>query len=170
MIISGVDLQLTAAKQRQFDRQAQIAREWFATHKPPDAPVLPIGYDERERLKKGMGSLAHMVAWYARSLAGRHYNFLEHPSFDEYACGVMASVEYAPYFIRNDEEMRRRFPPRPLKGLGPGLWWEPPKVQRPRPKVSHPRRKARRVKSATLSKAQPRHFTRVNARRMRHRQ
>ena len=39
-------------------------------------------------------------------------NFEEHPSFDDYATGVMASEKHAPGFIRDNEEMRRRFPPR----------------------------------------------------------
>jgi hypothetical protein len=37
----------------------------------------------------------------------------------------MAS-DYAPDFIKNDEELRKRFPPRALNGLGPALVWEPP--------------------------------------------
>jgi hypothetical protein len=168
MLISGVDWQPTPAKLRRFERQARIAREWFETHKPPDAPTLPIGYDERERLK-GTGLLPHMIAWYARSLTARDYNFLDHPSFDDYACGVMASEAHAPDFIRNDEEMRRRFPPRLLNGLGPRLCWNPPKLQRVRPKVWQRRTKARQVKRATSRNAPARHFTRVSARRMRQR-
>jgi hypothetical protein len=140
MLISWVDCQTTPAKQRQFERQAFAAREWFQQHGPPDAPVLPIGYAERERLK--MGGLPHIVAWYARSLAGRKYNFDEHPSFEEFASGVMASKQ-APYFLTDDEEMCRRFPPRPLKGLDCGLWWNPPKPQRARPKTRRLRSKAR---------------------------
>jgi hypothetical protein len=127
MLISWVDCQETPAKQRQFQRQALAAREWFKQHGPPDAPVFPIGYAEREQLK--MGGLPHMVALYARSLAGRGYIYDEHPSFDDYASGVMASEEHAPDFIRNNEEMRRRFPPRSLKWLGPGLYWQPPSAQ-----------------------------------------
>ena len=95
MIISAVDCQETPAKQRQFERQALAAREWFKQHGPPDAPVFPIGYAEREELK--IGGLPHIVAWYARSLAARKYNFEEHPSFDEYASGVMASEKHAPW-------------------------------------------------------------------------
>ena len=41
MIISAVDCQETPAKQRQFERQALAAREWFKQHGPPDAPVFP---------------------------------------------------------------------------------------------------------------------------------
>jgi hypothetical protein len=132
MIISWVDCQETPAKQRQFERQALAAREWFKQHGPPDAPVFPVGYAERERLK--IGGLPHIVACYARSLAGRGYNYDEHPSFDDYAAGVMASEEHAPDFIRNNEEMRRRFPPRPLTGLGSGLYWRPSGAQPERKK------------------------------------
>jgi hypothetical protein len=128
MIISWVDMQETPAKQRQFECQALAAREWFKQHGPPDAPVFPIGYAERERLKTG--GLPLMVALYARSLAGQSYNFDEHPSFDDYAAGVMASEEHAPDVIRTDEEMRRRFPPRPLAWLESGLYWCPPQPER----------------------------------------
>jgi hypothetical protein len=108
--------------QKRMARLALLAREWFAPHGPPDAPPLPVSHDEREDLKSG--GLPHMVAWYARSLEGRDYDLDEHPSFDDYACGVMAS-DFAPDFIKT-EELQRRFPPRPLTGLGPGLYWEPP--------------------------------------------
>ena len=58
------------------------------------------------------------MAWYARSLWALDYNVQQHASFDDYARGVMASEEYAPDFIRKNEELQRRFPPRFLKGLG----------------------------------------------------
>jgi len=106
-------------------RQALAARKWFELNSPPDAPPLPLGYDEREALK--VGGLKHIVAWYACSLACRDYAVEKHPSFDDYACGLMAS-EYTPGFVKNDEELQRRFPPRPLAGIGPGLVWEPPAI------------------------------------------
>jgi len=34
--------------------------------------------------------------------------------------------QHAPDFIKEDEELQRRFSPCPLTGLGPGLVWEPP--------------------------------------------
>ena len=87
---------------------------------------LPLSYAEREHLKiGGYGPAKRILAWYARSLEGRDYNLEEHPSFHDYACGVMAS-ELAPDFIRNDVELQRRFPPRPLDGLRNGLCWRPP--------------------------------------------
>ena len=120
MIISGVDL---AHSPR--GRRARFARKWFALNSPPDAPPLPLGYDEREDLK--VGGLKHLVAWFACSLACRDYAVEKHPSFDDYARGLMAS-EYTPGFVKSDGELQRRFPPRPLAGLGPALVWEPPAI------------------------------------------
>ncbi len=113
--------------------RALAAREWFTIHSPADAPPLPLSHNEREDLK--IGGLPHIVAWYARSLDCRNYDLQDHPSFDDYACGVMAS-DRAPDFIKNDETLQKRFPPRPLKGLGPGLVWEAPAPYR-KPRVSY---------------------------------
>jgi hypothetical protein len=118
MIISVVDQSCSPR-----GRRARFARKWFADNGPPDIQPLPLGYDERESLKGG--GVPHILAWYARSLACRKYDVLEHPLFDDYARGVMAS-EYAPDFITKNEELRQRFPPLLLKGLGPGLCWKPP--------------------------------------------
>ena len=118
MIISGVDLGHSPR-----GRRARFARKWLAINGPPDVPPLPLGYDEREALK--VGGLKHVTAWYASSLACLDYTVWDHPSFEGYARGVMAS-EYAPDFIKKDEELQRRFPPRTLTGLGPALVWEPP--------------------------------------------
>ena len=118
-IISAVDFSQSPRGPR-----AKCAREWFAKNGPPDLQPLPLGYAERERLKAG--GAAHIVAWYARSLANLKYHFGEHPSFDTYARGVMAS-EFAPEFIKNNPDLLKRFPPRHLDGLGPGLEWYRPK-------------------------------------------
>ena len=47
--------------------KARLAREAFALNGPPDAPLLPIGHDEREDTKR-QGPLAKIVGLYARSL------------------------------------------------------------------------------------------------------
>jgi hypothetical protein len=109
--------------QKKAARKALHARRAFARIRPPDVPDLPLSHSEREELK--VGGAPHIFAWYARSWEARDYDLEEHPSFQDYACGVMRS-EFAPDFIKDDEELRRRFPPRPLKGLGPGLYWLPP--------------------------------------------
>jgi hypothetical protein len=71
--------------------------------------------------------LSVIVALYARSLESRKYNVLEHPSFEDYACGVMASEYNGREQMKENPQMRDRFPPRALAGLGPGVNWEPPK-------------------------------------------
>ena len=115
--------------QKKRARLALEARDWFADHGPPDAPPLPLTYGDREDLK--VGGLPHIVAWFARSLEARAYDYHEHPSFDDYARGVLASP-YAPEFITRDQQLQGRFPPRHLPGLGPGLYWDPPKPARKR--------------------------------------
>jgi hypothetical protein len=120
MIISVVDLQHNPR-----GRRARMAREHFAANGPPDAQPLPLGYAERERMK--IGGLSTIVALYARSLACQGYNLEEHPSFQDYACGIMASEFIGGYDrMQKNEGLRNRFPPRLLPGLGPALVWEPP--------------------------------------------
>jgi hypothetical protein len=106
--------------QKQLACQALLAREWFAGHKPDDAPELPLTYGDREDLKTG--GLSHLVAWFARSIASRDYIVEGHPLFDKYARGVMAS-EFAPEFIKGDAELMRRYPPCRLEGLNNAMCW-----------------------------------------------
>jgi hypothetical protein len=117
-MMSGVDLKSDPRGPR-----AKAARKWFAQHGPPDLQPLPLGYDEREALKDG--SPRHILAYFARSLASLKYDFKTHPSFESYASGVMASPYLGGDSMRNDVALLKRFPPRPLAGLGPGLYWEP---------------------------------------------
>jgi hypothetical protein len=113
--------------------RAVLARRWHAKYGPADADLqpLPLGYDERESLKRG--AAPHILAWYARSLYALDYDVVEHPSFHDYACGVMA-CEFTPPSITQDPQLQRRFPPRHLPGLGGSLMWLPPEddVRRPR--------------------------------------
>ena len=118
--VSGID---QIEEKRETAVRAVLARDGFAHNGPPDVQPLPLSYDEREDMK--VGGLKHLVAWFARSLECLDWKFWEHPSFDDYARGVMASDE-TPYFIKKDEELQRRFPPRTLSGLGSGLCWKPP--------------------------------------------
>jgi hypothetical protein len=103
---------------------ALLAREWFYENGPEDAQPLPLSWGEREHLKSG--GVPHILAWFARSLEARDYNYLEHPPFFDYACGVMAS-QVTLDRVKNDPELQKRFPPRVLDGLNSGLVWEPPK-------------------------------------------
>ena len=106
---------------------ALLAREWFYENGPGDAQPLPLSWGEREHLKSG--GLPHILAWFARSLAARDYNYLEHPPFFDYACGIMAS-QVTLDFVKNDPELQKRFPARVLDGLNSGLVWDPPKPKR----------------------------------------
>jgi hypothetical protein len=110
---------------KRASRRALYARKWFALDGPRDAPPLPLSYVEREDLKSEGSGFLRMVAYYARSLEAQEYNLEVHPSFDDYACGVMA-CDHTPEFMTDDEELRRRFPPRPLTGLDTCLYWETP--------------------------------------------
>ena len=135
--VSGVD-PIEAMKELAYC--ALLARNRFALNGPPDVPPLPLSHDEREDLK--VGGVSTVVALFARSWEGRDYDE-EHPEFFDYACGLMAS-EHAPNRLRNDEELRRRFPPRTLSGLGSGLYWEPPAI--------HAKTMARRRRSMARSR------------------
>jgi hypothetical protein len=112
-------------EQKDAARRALLAREWFREHGPADLQPLPLGYWEREALKDK--SAAHIVALYARSLAEQKYDVLKHPSFHDYACGTMASEFQGLDSMKKNPELLKRFPPRHLDGLGPGLYWLPPK-------------------------------------------
>jgi hypothetical protein len=121
--VPGLD---RTVRMKEKARRALAAREWFAVHGPADAPRLPLSYNEREDLKLKIGGLSTIVALYARSLDGRNYDVKEHPSFEDYACGIMASEFNGYPNMRENEQLRDRFPPRVLPGLSPGLCWQPP--------------------------------------------
>jgi hypothetical protein len=76
MLISAVDL---IPKRNPRGRRALAARKWFELHGPPDAPPLPLGYDEREALKRG--GVSHIFAWYTCSVACLDYA-IEKSAFD----------------------------------------------------------------------------------------
>ncbi len=124
--------------QKEAAVRALLAREHFAIYGPADAPPLPLSYIEREDLKRGgkyCGLLGVIVAWFARSLADREYDVKEHPSFADYASGVLWEAELPvgghitlpPDYLDEVRELKKRFPPRMLKGMSPGLHWKPPK-------------------------------------------
>ena len=118
-----------------LERQAALARAHFALHGPQDAPPLPIGYDEREQTKR-QGPFGKLVGLYARSLENRKYDMSEHPPFDEYARGVMASDHNGHSELKEDVQLKKLFPPCELSGLGPGLYWEPVRRERGRSRAA----------------------------------
>jgi hypothetical protein len=114
--VRGVD---AVAPQKRAACRALVNRAWAAWDSP-GMPPLPLSYEEREKLK-GHGGVDYIWSVFARSLEAQR-PAAAHPSFEEYACGVMASP-FAPNFIKQDHELLKRYPPRPMPGLGPGLMW-----------------------------------------------
>lgn len=108
--------------QKRMACRALSAREWFSVHSPDDAPMLPLSDTELEELKY-TDPLSHIVSCFAYSLRARDWDFNSHPSFEDFTRGALAS-DHAPDFVREDEELRKRYPPRHLRGLGPGLCWD----------------------------------------------
>jgi hypothetical protein len=119
--------------------RAVLARQWFANFGPQDADLqpLPIGMDEREALKRG--GAPHILAWYARSVSSLEYDIILHPSFHDYACGIMARG--TPSFITDDVQLIRRFPPRVLRGLDSSSYWKSSTATAPH--VAKPTRRRR---------------------------
>jgi hypothetical protein len=104
------------------------AREWFAVNGPSDAPPLPLSSNDVEDYRAARG-LRGIVGFYARSLSRqgcglKRYDVDKHPSFNDFACGLMA-INLGIWGIET-EDLKRRFPPRPLTGMTPGAYWAPP--------------------------------------------
>ena len=125
------------APQKRMARRAIRAREWFAIYGPQDAQPLPLSCEDIEDRKyaweSNQPSLSYIVSCFAYSLQLHDYEVNSHPSFEDFACGVTAS-EHAPDLVREDEVLRKRYPPRRLRGLDPGHCWEPPARQDNLPK------------------------------------
>ena len=111
------------AKQKKGARRALLAREWFYLHGPSDAPPLPLDGEEQADLKY-RDPLAHLVTQFSKSLAANGWDIHSHPSFKAYARGVMASP-LAADLVRNDDAMRKRYPPRELQFILSGMIWRP---------------------------------------------
>jgi hypothetical protein len=119
----GVD---PIADQKEQANFALLAQQWFRVNGPPDAPLLPLNLHDRDRFR-GSGGLTALVGFYARSLSRQGYDVCTHPSFDDFARGLMAlAKERGLWQLEEDENLMRRFPPRPLMGMLPSAYWVPP--------------------------------------------
>lgn len=120
------------ALQKEEAARALAAREWFATTGPGDAPELPLSHEDIEDYRKA-GGLKSLLGFYARSLSreafGRQsYEVRNHPSFNDFACGLMAmAVSRGLWGLEEDQCLVRRFRARPLVGMTPGAYWASPK-------------------------------------------
>ena len=119
-----------AAPQKREAVRALHARAGFAANAPSDAPPLPLSHDDIEDYRNA-GALAALVGFYGRSLSRggygrRSYDVANHPSFHDFACGLMAMAEERGLWgLEGDAALKRRFPPRPLAGMTPGAYWAP---------------------------------------------
>jgi hypothetical protein len=88
-----------------------------------DLQPLPLGYAERESAKI-VSEAGRMLAWYSRSLEHNNYDIQHHPSFCDYACGILTDTTEA-----MTQQLGTRFSPKMLPGLNLQSGdWEPVKV------------------------------------------
>jgi hypothetical protein len=110
---------------KEATRRELLAHEWFAVYGPADAPPFPYQH-EIDSYRDARG-LKGVVGFYARSLAGQDYDLRNHPSFDDFARGLMAlAVEYGLWNLEKDDALIKRFPPLLLLGMTPSAYWAPP--------------------------------------------
>ena len=90
--------------------------------------TMSSDYQKRERSDSGI------VGFYARSLSRggygrRSYDVSNHPTFHDFACGLMAiAVERGLWGLEDDVALKKRFPPCPLAGMvAHGAYWAPPR-------------------------------------------
>lgn len=113
-------------KQKKDAAAALLAREWFAINGPPDAPLLPLNVHDRDDFR-GSGGLTALVGFYARSLSRQGYDVRNHPSFDDFARGLITvAMQSGLWGLEHDEALKKRFPPRPLAGMTKSCFWATP--------------------------------------------
>jgi hypothetical protein len=139
------------AQQEKDAVDALRAQEWFAVNGPPDAPPLPLTEADVADYRNARG-LMGVVGFYARSVSRegyrrKSYDVCNHPSFEDFARGLMA-INTGSWGIENDEDLKKRFPPRPLEGMTPGAYWAPPKEYE-ETMASYRRARLREARSAT---------------------
>ena len=121
--VSGFDpIQL----QKKMAYHALRVREDFAVNGPADAPRLPLEHWECERVRWSGRPLDYLTGQYARSVVAL-YNVKTHPSFDDYARGVLWEHDNVPgsaipFKPEQLAEMKMRFPSRKLEGLKCFCW------------------------------------------------
>lgn len=107
---------------REIQRVLQ-ARAFFAQAEPAWAP-LPVGDETTPLLRSASGPMC-LLGNFACSLMMLSYDYLQHPPFFDYACGVMFNP-HAPNHVRDDPELQAEFPARELPGLcGRLVWFNP---------------------------------------------
>ncbi len=130
-----------------FDvRRAYLAREHFARVGPPELQPLPLSHSEISDRKYNWAvgasaefrALAFISSRFAGSLrADDDWDYKEHPSFDDYVRGVLASkhpdLDHLSYTSETGDNvhfdfiaLHKKYPPRALPGLDREWFWQPP--------------------------------------------
>lgn len=114
--------------QKYIAEKALRARAWFRTHGPVGIE-LPLSRWERDRLKRFDRPVGYVVSMFGYSIYVRDFEVEGHPLFPEFAAGAL-TLTHLPTAVRENPEVRRLYPPRPLPGLDRYLIWQPvPKNQ-----------------------------------------
>jgi hypothetical protein len=117
-----------------------LAREHFASHVPPGAPLMPTDDYDRNRAKHASGLLGFITAQFAWSIESQD-DLRAHPCFADFASGMLwqhdhdikgCSLSYFP--SEQLAELKRRFPPQKLEGLIGFDWFLPDRHARPNKK------------------------------------
>jgi hypothetical protein len=118
--------------QKEAVHRTLLAREWWYVHGPAELQPLPLSGAERDAFC-GRTLLAYVFHWFARSLESRKFDIKEHPYFADYVSGVLWENDRPDnelgtlpnYGETQLAELKRRYPPRRLAGLGPAFCWYP---------------------------------------------
>jgi len=119
-ILAGYTVQFTTATTpvaglAKAHGERRLDEKLLALSKPK---LLIVEESHVERRSKADYCLVHAIA------AVLEYRVFDHPDFERFASGVMASP-FAPCHILDDANLKMRFWPCALAGLGPGLIWSP---------------------------------------------
>jgi len=102
------------------------ACEWHRRHAPSWAQPLPVSCSELyDRRLADFSPKRKLLLHFGNSLRVLEWHYNQHPPFPTYAAGVLAH-DFAPDELRNDSELVKEFPPRPLAGIDRFLRYNTP--------------------------------------------
>jgi len=106
------------AKLKRLACAARAACIWHRKSAPPWARDLPVSDTDPlfDRQRNELTPRQQILRYFAYSLRWNDWEYEEHPVFPTYARGVM-SYDFAPDELRNDPDLIKEFPPRPLAGI-----------------------------------------------------
>jgi len=108
--------------------KALAAQIRFHESKPAWAPGLPISLNAGRELKRNRDPRVQLVGYFGISQLMAQYD-KEHPAFRRFCSGLLAD-ERMPKNLREDPELRRMFPPKPIWLLARGGYWYEPETLR----------------------------------------